>query len=189
MINGRHHCLNTALELELGTLPCSTECDARDMEPVSPPAAPRCHGWALLLGLRKATAEETGRDWPFQSGRNHPPRGREEAARLKCFYLIISNGNAGVASGAPSETLPPPQRSAAARRGGFVPRCSLLVGVRGCWSPASVGEGAVHRHCRKGRWFASSAQVTRSFPGVCAPVSGSRRKVCRRCRAGCTECS
>lgn len=37
MINGRHHCLNTALELELGTLPCSTECDARDLEPMSPP--------------------------------------------------------------------------------------------------------------------------------------------------------
>ena len=86
-----------ALELEFGTLPHSTECNASDVELVSLWQHPTAVGRGLLLGLGETMAEG-GRDWPFQSGRNHP-RSRE-AAHFKCFYLIISNANAGMASGA-----------------------------------------------------------------------------------------
>lgn len=82
-----------ALELGLGTLPCSTERDRSDTEPKSTPTP-----LLLALGLGESTAEggrDCGRDWPFQSGRNHP-RSRGEAAHLQGFYLIISNANTGM---------------------------------------------------------------------------------------------
>lgn len=62
MINVRHHCLNMALELELGTLPRSTACDTSDVEPVSPRQRRAAVSWGLLLGSAKPRprVEETG---------------------------------------------------------------------------------------------------------------------------------
>lgn len=78
-----------ALELGLGTLPYSTECDRSDTEPKSTPTP------LLLAPELGETTAKGGRDWPFQSGRNHP-RSRGEAAHLQGFYLIISNANTGM---------------------------------------------------------------------------------------------
>lgn len=58
MINGRRHCLNMALELELGTLPHSTECDTSDMEPVFPKQLPL--GSAPGSAKPRPRVEETG---------------------------------------------------------------------------------------------------------------------------------
>lgn len=71
MINGRRHCLNMALELELGTLPCSSECDTSDTEPVSPKQ--------LLLGSALGAQQNHGLGWKRPASPVWYPRSREEA--------------------------------------------------------------------------------------------------------------
>lgn len=149
MINSRHHCLNMALELELSTLPQSTVCDRSDMEPVSPPLPAGVCSWGSVKPPPRL--KETG-----LSSLAEITRGAEK----RLFEVLLSDHlKCRLWNGFGSLTQGSRWTSTAAGRENFAPRCSLLVGVWGCWSPAAVGEEVGHRHSQKRWWFASSAQV------------------------------
>lgn len=125
-----------ALELGLGTVPCSTERDMSETEPKSTPTP-----LLLALGAWESTAK-AGRDWPFQSGRKHP-RSRGEATHLQGFYLIISNANTGMASGA----LTKPQPWCGSKGGEtLTPLCWWKFGVVSPHHQWGKEEEVVHHH-------------------------------------------
>lgn len=81
-----------ALELGLGTLPCSTECDMSDTEPRPTPTP-----LLMVLGLVKPQpgVGETG-----PSSLAEITEEQRGGCTFAGLYLIISNANTGMASGA-----------------------------------------------------------------------------------------